>query len=59
MESTIVINGHELTEGQSMTVRVALESFMSDLCRDGLGDDDIGKSICDGYKACIKQIRQM
>jgi hypothetical protein len=58
MEAEITINGKPLSEGQAMTVRVALENFASDL-KNGLGKDAIGKAICSGYKARIEEIRLM
>jgi hypothetical protein len=48
-EASIIINGKELTIGQSMAVRVALNSFVSSLTEEGLGDDEIGVKITEGY----------
>ena len=59
MESKIIVNGYELTEAQSMTLRVALESFASDLHDNGLGDDDVGKRITTNYLARIDEIREV
>lgn len=56
-ETTIVINGVLLTDAQSMTVRVALESFAGDLVSDGLGDDKIGKQITKAYLERISEVR--
>jgi hypothetical protein len=55
-EPQIVINGILLTESQSMTIRVAVESFATDLVN-GLGEDEIGKNICQNYKDRISEIR--
>ena len=48
-EAEIIIDGKKLTVGESMAVRVALSSFMSDLKANGLGDDDMGKALTAGY----------
>ena len=58
-EPAIVINGTTLSSGQSMTVRVALESFATDLHESGLGNDDRGKQMAKAYLANIDTIRQM
>jgi len=54
----IIINGHVLNTAQYMTVRCALESFSSDLSRNGLGEDDTGKKITTGYLFAIREIRK-
>lgn len=54
-EARIVINGTELTEAESMTVRVALSAFATEL-RDGLGVDEVGFQICNGYNRCLHKI---
>ena len=59
LEKEIIVNGVRLTEGQSMTVRVALSSYSMDLNEHGLGDDDMGKKICKGYQKCINEILGM
>ncbi len=56
-EPEIVINGKTLSHGQAMTMRVAFESFVSDLTENGLGSDESGKAITLGYLECAKQIR--
>ncbi len=58
-EPSITINGHTLTLGQAMTVRVAVESFAGELHANGLGEDATGKSICAGYLARIDEIRRL
>jgi hypothetical protein len=58
-EATITVNGTQLTFGQSMTVRVALESFALSLAIDGLGDDEGGKHLVEGYTRQIQSIRTM
>lgn len=51
-EPKITINGVELTSAQSMTVRVAINSFLMDMINDGLGDDEHGKHMVKGY--CLR-----
>jgi hypothetical protein len=58
-EPTITINGGVLSEGQAMTVRVALETFALSLFHEGLGQDATGTAICRGYLARIEEIRGM
>lgn len=49
-EPTIIINGQTLTQGEAMTVRVALCAFISDMNKpNALGDDETGKAIAAGY----------
>lgn len=54
-EPNIVINGRHLTEGQAMTIRVAVQNFAMTL-QDGLGDDPNGVAICRGYQINIAEI---
>jgi hypothetical protein len=49
LEAKIVINGVELSLGQAMTMRVALTAFLSNLRKDGLGEDERGAGITKGY----------
>jgi hypothetical protein len=51
MEPEIIINGVRLTEGQAMTLRVALSMAEWDC-----GEDDLGKQMTDGYKARTSEI---
>ncbi len=48
-EPEVIIDGKRLSVGEAMTLRVAISSFISDLSQNGLGEDDTGKAICDGY----------
>jgi len=48
-EANIIINGVELTFAQSMTVRVAMNSFVLTLKSDGFGRDELGIAIRDNY----------
>ena len=56
-EPTITINSVPLTTAQAMTMRVALESFATDLHNHGLGDDHHGTTMTHAYLAAIKAIR--
>lgn len=58
-EARITINGVELTIGQSMTLRVALQSFAMNLRKNGLGDDETGKAIAKGYLARLNEINNL
>lgn len=58
-EAKIFINGTELTEAQSMALRCAIEGFDRDLSFNGLGDDELGLSICKGYRDRIVEIRSV
>ncbi|MGY8677294.1 hypothetical protein Q2941_05685 [Bradyrhizobium sp. UFLA05-153] len=42
MEATITIDGHKLTEGQSMSVRVAITAFLLELRNDKKFADSLG-----------------
>jgi hypothetical protein len=57
-EPDITINGTPLTVAQSMAVRVAIVSFALSL-KDGLGDDEIGKQITQGYLSSIASILRL
>ena len=58
-ESIITINGATLTEAQSMTVRVALQIYAMELQGNGLGSDETGQTIAEGYLRCIGEINQL
>ena len=53
------LNGHALSEGQAMTLRVAIENFAGDLVRDGLGDDERGQKMAAAYLARISEVRAL
>lgn len=56
-EPKITINGMDLTEGEAMTMRVAITFFLDDISsRNALGSDDVGKGIASGYAACSSSI---
>jgi len=56
-EPDIVINGSVCTNAQSMTMRVAIGSFVMGLVNEGLGDDEVGKNIRDGYLKAANEIQ--
>ena len=58
-EADIVIGGVPISNAMSMTIRVAIESFAIDLREEGLGYDEMGKGIRDGYLNRINEIRQV
>ena len=58
-EPRITINGTTLSVGQSMTVRVAIESLAADLGANGCGDDEHGKQMTAGYLVRIHEIREL
>lgn len=55
-EPAMIVNGVTLSEGQAMTVRVALQNFAGTLMQDGLGEDDHGKSMAKAYLDRIGEI---
>lgn len=55
-EADMTINGQTLSKAESMTIRVAVESFLVDLCSEDFSKD-MGQ-IGEGYKHQIKTIRQ-
>lgn len=57
-EATITINGVECSIGESMTLRVAMEALASDMAEDGLGDDEMGKSLAEGYLRNVRSLRE-
>lgn len=48
-EAKITINGQELSLAESMTLRCAVTSFLSDVSKNGLGEDETGKAIAESY----------
>lgn len=55
-EPAIEINGKPLSVAESMTLRVAVSSFLMPLQSEGLGDDETGETICAGYKNACRGI---
>lgn len=58
-EPVISINGVSLNSAQAMTVRVAIENFSMDLKTSGLGTDELGMAITNGYLRNIEGIRKV
>lgn len=58
-EPQIIINGHVLTEGQAMTVRVAIGAFANELREHGLGHDEHGQRMMAAYQARLREIAVM
>lgn len=58
-EASVTINGSPLTVGQSMTLRVALETFAFSLKGEGCGDDEHGLAMTAAYMAAIQDIRKL
>ncbi|MCP3471356.1 hypothetical protein NLM33_13545 [Bradyrhizobium sp. CCGUVB1N3] len=55
MEATITIDGHTLTEGQSMSVRVAITAFLMELKNDKQFADSLGL-IAVAYQARLTEV---
>jgi len=59
-EPIIVMNLTRLTNGQSMTIRVAIESFAASLQKEGcLGSDKNGEFIRKSYLKTIDELRKI
>jgi hypothetical protein len=58
-EAEITINGRTCTVAQSLTMRVALEAFASDLWANRLGDDKHGLAMVAAYLARLDEVRAM
>lgn len=56
-EPQIIINGYELSNSESMTVRAAIEGFSEDLKENGLGEDEHGIRMARLYLKNIEAIR--
>ncbi len=58
-EPLITIWGKDLIIAQSMTLRVALETFAADLQENGCGEDDHGIKMTELYLKNINEIRSI
>lgn len=59
-EPTILINGHPLTDGQAMTVRVALTEFYEAMSsKIALGDEEHGVKMTEAYRLRAREVLQM
>ena len=60
MEPKIIINGHRVSAGAAMTLRVALENFAMFLSEPNcLGKDENGLEMRDGYIRQLHEIRKV
>lgn len=55
-EPEITINGILLSVGQSMTVRVAIQSFLMSLAETGCGNDEHGRKMTAAYQRLCAEI---
>ena len=55
-EANITIAGHQLTFQESMTLRVAMNSFLMSLNDGHMGDDDTGRRIAANYRLHTRAI---
>lgn len=58
-EPEIIINGVKMPESAASTIRVAIQALATDLKKDGLGEDQLGKSITRGYLDNIRLINEV
>ncbi len=58
-EAKITVNGKNLNEAQSMTIRNAIESFSASLNNQGLGEDEHSRKTTSLYQARISEIRNL
>lgn len=59
MESEVIINGTTLSTAQSMTLRVAINSFLTTMVEGALGDDDHGRAMVEGYRSSGLKIQNL
>ena len=55
-EANITIAGHQLTFQESMTLRVAMNHFLSEINDGALGNDDTGRRIAANYRLHTRAI---
>lgn len=58
-EADIQIGAETLNEGESMTLRVAMEAFVGFLSSEGLGSDEHGKAMTEAYLKNAHEIRRL
>lgn len=59
-EPRITISGTELTEGQAMAVRVAINNFVTDLAQpEALGDDGFGRDLARAYTLRLQEVLRL
>ena len=59
-EAEVAINGHTLTTAESMSLRVAASSLISELTDnpDALGTDDHGRTMVEGYLKNLRSVEE-
>ena len=57
-EADIMINGIKLTDSESMTIRVAVDTLANVLAED-VGAEGEGKSLADRYMAALLRIQSL
>jgi len=58
-EPDIIINGVRLLPAAAGTIRVAVQNLATDLNANGLGEDEVEKSIARGYLENIQFINEV
>lgn len=58
-EAAVSINGIQLNDAQSMSIRVAVASFIQDLQDQGLGDDFHGKAMTSNYLLRLQEVEKL
>lgn len=48
-EANIVVEGTVLTQAQALVLRIALDAFRERMSTEGLGEDDVGRSLARAY----------
>ncbi len=56
VQVSININGTQITPAMSMTIRVALIAFATDLQETGIEEDELGKNMTELY---LKRVREI
>lgn len=56
-EPAITVNGQRLSDGEAMTIRVALAGLQHDLLKeDAMDFDRLGKAVRHGYLRCVDSV---
>jgi len=58
-EPRIKINGVELTEAQSMALRVAAGKYVQEMIEKGLGEDERGRSMAALYALRLREVEAL
>lgn len=59
MEPSVIINGHQLTQAQVLTLRAAVMSFSLELAQNILGEDEHGSAMKELYRQRIAEINKL